>query len=39
MGRDNDVDNKKAKKELGWKTRVSYEQAMENIGAWVKKNF
>ncbi len=35
MGRNNDVDTGKAKKELGWKTRVSYEEAMERIGNWV----
>lgn len=35
MGRDLDVDASKAKKELGWTTRVSYEEAMKTIGAWV----
>ena len=38
MGRDNDVDTSKAFKELGWQTRVSYRQAMEQIGEWVRKN-
>jgi nucleoside-diphosphate-sugar epimerase len=38
MGRNNDVDNTKAKKELGWKTRVSYEDAMKEIREYVLKN-
>lgn len=36
MGRDMDVDNSRAKAELGWKTRVTYEQAMKTIEAWVR---
>jgi nucleoside-diphosphate-sugar epimerase len=36
MGRDNDVDNSKAKQELGWQTRVSYPEAMDTIQKWVK---
>lgn len=36
MGRDCDVDTTKAKTELGWKTRVSYEEAIRPIEAWVK---
>ncbi|NLW68305.1 MAG: NAD-dependent epimerase/dehydratase family protein [Bacteriovoracaceae bacterium] len=35
MGRDNDVDTTKAKTELGWSTRVSYEQALAEIRDWV----
>jgi nucleoside-diphosphate-sugar epimerase len=38
MGRDCDVDTEKAKTELGWQTRVSYEEAMKEIGAWVREN-
>jgi 2-alkyl-3-oxoalkanoate reductase len=38
MGRNNDVDNAKAKKELGWKTRVSYEDAIKEIREYVVKN-
>ncbi len=38
MGRNNDVDNSKAKKELGWKTRVSYKEAMNEIRKDVEKN-
>ncbi|MFP4446174.1 MAG: NAD-dependent epimerase/dehydratase family protein [Desulfosudaceae bacterium] len=38
MGRDNDVDTSKAVRELGWKTRVSYDEAMNEIGRWVKEN-
>jgi len=39
MGRDNDVDTSKAQKELGWRTKISYPEAMEKIGDWVQKNF
>jgi 2-alkyl-3-oxoalkanoate reductase len=35
MGRDLDVDNTRAKEELGWRTRVSYEEAMQRITEWV----
>ena len=38
MGRDNDVDTTKAQTEIGWKTRVSYEDAMNEIRKWVKEN-
>jgi nucleoside-diphosphate-sugar epimerase len=38
MGRDNDVDNTRAKQELGWRTRVSYRDAMEEIRRWVLEN-
>lgn len=38
MGRDNDVDTSKAQKELGWQTQISYSEAMEKIGEWVRKN-
>ncbi len=38
MGRDNDVDTSKAKTELAWQTKVSYPEAMEQIGEWVKVN-
>jgi nucleoside-diphosphate-sugar epimerase len=36
MGRDCDVDSTKARTELGWKTRVSYEEAIKDVEAWVK---
>jgi nucleoside-diphosphate-sugar epimerase len=39
MGRDLDVDNTRAKKELGWKTRISYEEAMKTISAWIKEHY
>lgn len=39
MGRDNDVDTTKARTELGWKTLVSYEEAMDRIEKWVKDVF
>jgi nucleoside-diphosphate-sugar epimerase len=35
MGRNNDVDNSKAKRDLGWKTRISYDEAMEEIREYV----
>jgi 2-alkyl-3-oxoalkanoate reductase len=35
IGRNNDVDNTKAKNELGWKTNVSYEDAMKEIREYV----
>lgn len=35
MGRDLDIDNSRAKEELGWSTRISYEDAMRRIGEWV----
>ena len=38
MGRDNDVDTTKARAELGWETRVTYEQAKKEIRAWVEEN-
>ncbi len=38
MGRDNDVDTTKARKELGWQTRISYEEAMEEIRTHIQGN-
>jgi len=38
LGRDLNVDCSKAKCELGWKTRVSYDDAMKEIKLWVKEN-
>lgn len=38
MGRDNDVCNVKAKKELGWETRVTYDVGMERIARHVRVN-
>jgi len=38
-GRDNDVDNTLAKRELGWSTRVCYDDALERIGVWVKDHY
>jgi 2-alkyl-3-oxoalkanoate reductase len=35
MGRDLRIDNTRAKEELGWKTRVSYEDAMREIHLWL----
>ncbi|HPI91154.1 MAG TPA: NAD-dependent epimerase/dehydratase family protein [Spirochaetota bacterium] len=39
MGRDNDVDTFLARNELGWKSLVSYREAINNIGAWVKETY
>ncbi|PKL35697.1 MAG: hypothetical protein CVV44_19390 [Spirochaetae bacterium HGW-Spirochaetae-1] len=39
MGRDNDVDTSQAKKDLGWKTVVSYEEAMKRTGEWILENY
>jgi nucleoside-diphosphate-sugar epimerase len=36
FGRDNDVDTTKAKKELGWSTRVPLDEALEKISSWIK---
>jgi nucleoside-diphosphate-sugar epimerase len=38
MGRNNDVNAELARKELGWNTKVSYEEAMETIRLWVLEN-
>jgi len=34
-GRDLDVDNTLAKGDLGWKTRITYQEALQRIGVWV----
>jgi len=36
MGRDNDVDTALTQAELGWKTVVSYDEAMNEIRKWVE---
>lgn len=36
MGRDNDVDTSLARNELGWKTEISYNEAMTRIARWVR---
>jgi NAD(P)-dependent dehydrogenase (short-subunit alcohol dehydrogenase family) len=38
LGRDNEVDTSRAREELGWRTRVSYEETMDEIRAWVGAN-
>jgi nucleoside-diphosphate-sugar epimerase len=35
MGTDNDVSNRRAKEELGWKTRVPWDEAKVVIEQWV----
>lgn len=37
MGRNNDVDNTRARRELGWKSRVDLETALKIIEDWVRK--
>lgn len=39
MGRDNDVDTALAREELGWRTVVSYDEAMQKIGDWVRARY
>ena len=39
LGRDNDVDTALARTELGWKTTVSYREAMDRIGVWVRERY
>ncbi|MBU1741269.1 MAG: NAD-dependent epimerase/dehydratase family protein [Proteobacteria bacterium] len=36
-GHDNDVDTTKAQTELGWRTRVTYEEAMSRIKVWISR--
>ncbi len=38
-GRDNDVDNTRAKEDLGWQTRVPYEEAIQTITEYAKGRF
>jgi nucleoside-diphosphate-sugar epimerase len=38
-GRDNSVDTSRARNELGWKTRIPYQKAMEEIERWVKEEY
>lgn len=38
-GRNNDVDTTLARTELGWKTVISYPEAMDEIRAWVTKEY
>jgi dihydroflavonol-4-reductase len=35
LGRNNELDTSKARRELGWKTRVSYKEAKERIRDWM----
>ena len=39
IGRDNSVDTSRARNELGWKTRIPYRKAMDEIGHWVKNEY
>lgn len=38
-GRANDVSTSKAQQELGWVTRISYQEAMARIANWLKSSF
>jgi 2-alkyl-3-oxoalkanoate reductase len=39
MGRDNDVDTSLARGELGWKSKISYPEALKRIGAWITETY
>lgn len=39
MGQDNSVDASRARQELGWESRVSQEEAMQRIKAWVDSDY
>jgi nucleoside-diphosphate-sugar epimerase len=39
FGRNNDVDTSKAKKELGWTSRIPLDEAMGKISSWVRENY
>ena len=38
-GVNNDVSTSKAKRLLGWETRITYEESLEKIKSWVKRCF
>ncbi len=38
-GRDNDVDTSRARTELGWKTKITYPEAIRKIGEWVNTTY
>lgn len=38
-GRNNDVDTTLARTELGWKTKVTYKEALEKIGVWIRETY
>ncbi len=39
MGKNLAVDNRRARQELGWQSRISQEQAMQEIAAWVQRAY
>jgi len=39
MGQNNDVDNRRARQELGWKSHVSQDEAMGEIETWVQAHY
>jgi hypothetical protein len=39
MRRNNHVDTLPARMDLGWKSRVSYDEAMERIAGWVSEHY
>ena len=38
-GRNNDVDASLARTELGWNTKVTYPEAIEKIGTWIRATY
>ncbi len=39
MGRDNRVDTRRAREELGWSTRIPWDQAWSSIEKWVREEY
>ncbi len=39
MGKNNDVDNRRARQELGWKSHVSQDEAIKEIESWVQAHY
>ncbi len=39
MGQNNDVDNRRARQELGWESHVSQDEAMREIELWVQAHY
>jgi nucleoside-diphosphate-sugar epimerase len=39
MGTDNDVSTRRAQEELGWETRVPWEEARAAIEIWVREEY
>jgi len=39
VGRNLNADSSKTRKQLGWKTQVSYSEGMEKIKEWILKTY